>query len=302
MASVEGSGLELTPPAPPAPVLDVRAERSRRRRELFRALVRSKTFVVGAAILIFWVLDAIFWRVIVPHDPLGVNPIGTLKAPSGAHWFGTDNLGRDVFSRVLAGAASVFTVAPLATLIGLTGGTAIGLVSGYYRGLVDDVISRVVDALLAFPAIVIALLALTVLGSSQVTVILVIGVLFMPIIARTVRSAVLVEREREYVAAARLRGDSAPYVMLAEILPNVTGPIAVEGTVRFGYAIFAAATLSFLGVGLQIPSPDWGLSVAVERVNLAVNAWTVLGPAIALATVVVAVNLVADGVRQAVEE
>jgi peptide/nickel transport system permease protein len=143
---------------------------------------------------------------------------------------------------------------------------------------------------------------LTVLGSSQVTVILVIGVLFTPIIARTVRSAVLVEREREYVAAARLRGDSAPYVMLAEILPNVTGPIAVEGTVRLGYAIFAAATLSFLGVGLQIPSPDWGLSVAVERVNLAVNAWTVLGPAIALATVVVAVNLVADGVRQAVEE
>jgi len=257
--------------------------------------------MIGTVVLAFWVLDAIFWPVIVPHDP---SSTGTdiLVGPSGDHLLGTDNLGRDVFSRVLAGARSVLIVAPLATLIGLIGGTTIGLVSGYHRGIVDDVVSRIVDAFLAFPAIVIALLALTVLGSSQVTVILVIGILFMPIIARTVRSAVLVERERDYVAAARLRGDSAPYVMLAEILPNITGPIAVEGTVRLGYAIFAAATLSFLGVGLQIPSPDWGLTVAVERVNLAVNPWTVLGAAIALATVVVAVNLVADGVRQAVEE
>ena len=275
--------------------------RGQRASELGRALLRSRTFLAGAVILGFWVLDAILWRAIVPHVP-GQTGTDILVGPSGGHLLGTDNLGRDVFSRVLAGATPVLTVAPLATLIGLVGGTAIGLVSGYHRGLVDDVISRVVDAFLAFPAIVIALLALTVLGSSQVTVILVIGILFTPIIGRTVRSAVLVEREREYVAAARLRGDSAPYVMLAEILPNVTGPIAGEGTVRLGYAIFAAATLSFLGVGLQIPSPDWGLTVAVERVNLAVNAWTVLGPAIALATVVVAVNLVADGVRQAVEE
>jgi peptide/nickel transport system permease protein len=281
--------------AAPAPT------RGQRAGELGRALLRSRTFLFGAGVLTFWVLDAIFWRAVVPHDP---SATGTdiLAGPSRDHLLGTDNLGRDVFSRVLAGATSVLTVAPLATLIGLIGGTTIGLVSGYYRGLVDDVASRIVDAFLAFPAVVIALLALTVLGSSTVTVILVIGILFMPIIARTVRAAVLVEREREYVAAARLRGDSGPYVMLAEILPNVTGPIAVEGTVRLGYAIFAAATLSFLGVGLQIPSPDWGLTVAVERVNLAVNAWTVLGAAIALATVVVAVNLVADGVRQAVEE
>jgi peptide/nickel transport system permease protein len=257
--------------------------------------------MVGAVVLGFWILDALFWRAIVPHDP---SATGTdiLAGPSGDHWLGTDNLGRDVFSRVLAGAATVLAVAPLATLIGLVGGTTIGLVSGYYRGLVDDVMSRIVDAFLAFPAVVIALLALTVLGSSEGTVILVIGILFMPIIARTIRSAVLVERERDYVAAARLRGDSGPYVMLAEVLPNIAEPIAVEGTVRLGYAIFAAATLSFLGVGLQIPSPDWGLTVAVQRVNLSVNPWTVLGAAIALATVVVAVNLVADGIRQAVEE
>jgi peptide/nickel transport system permease protein len=275
--------------------------RGQRAGELARALLRSRTFLVGATILSFWILDALLWRAIVPHDPAATGT-DTLVGPSADHLLGTDNLGRDVFSRMLAGAGPAFAVALPATLIGLLGGTAVGLVSGYHRGLVDDVVSRIVDAFLAFPAVVIALLALTVLGSSPVTVILVIGILFTPIISRTVRAAVLVEREREYVAAARLRGDSAPYVMLAEILPNVSGPIAVEGTTRFGYAIFAAATLSFLGVGLQIPSPDWGLTVAVERVNLAVNAWTVLAPAIALATVVVAVNLVADGVRQAVEE
>jgi peptide/nickel transport system permease protein len=275
--------------------------RGQRAGDLGRALLRSRTFMTGAVVLLFWVLDALLWRAIVPHDPYA-SSAQILVGPSAGHLLGTDNLGRDVLSRVLAGAAPVLTVAPLATLIGLAGGTSIGLVSGYHRGLVDDVVSRIVDAFLAFPPVVIALLALTVLGSSQLTVILVIGVLFTPIISRTIRSAVLVEREREYVAAARLRGDPAPYVMVAEILPNVAGPIAVEATVRLGYAIFAAATLSFLGVGLQIPSPDWGLTVAVQRINLSVNAWTVVAPAVALATVVVAVNLVADGVRQAVEE
>jgi peptide/nickel transport system permease protein len=274
--------------------------RSLRARELGRALLRSRTFLAGAVLLGFWILDALFWRAIVPYDPLHS---GTefLAGPSGAHLLGTDDLGRDVLSRVLAGAAPVLTVAPLATLIGLVGGTMIGLLGGYYRGIVDDVLGRAVDAFLSFPVVVIALLALTVLHTSESTVILVIGILFTPIISRTVRAAVLGEREKEYVAAAQLRGDSGLRVMVAEILPNVTGPIAVEATVRLGYAIFTAATLSFLGVGLQIPSPDWGLTVATERADLSVNAWTVLGPALALATVVVAVNLVADGLREVIE-
>jgi len=279
-----------------------RAAGRERARQLAVALLRSPTFVVGAVVLTFWVADALAWRLLAPHDPLAVDAVAVLQGTSGRHLLGTDDLGRDVFSRVLAGATPVLTVAPLATLLGLAGGTIVGLVSGYYRGLVDDVLSRVVDALLAFPAVVIALLALTVLRSSRPTVILVIGLLFVPIVSRTVRGAVLVERQREYVASARAAGDSGPYVMFAEILPNITGPIAVEGTVRLGYAIFTAATLSFLGVGLQIPSPDWGLTVAVERANLNSNAWVVLGPAVALATLVVAVNLVADGLRQVLEE
>ena len=301
MASLEGSGLELTP-APPAPVLDVRAERRRRRQEFLRALIRSKTFVVGAIILVFWALDAIFWRAIVPHDPLGVNPIGTLKSPSGAHWFGTDNLGRDVFSRVLAGSSTVLVIAPAATALGLVGGTAVGLVTGFYRGWVDDVVSRVVDAFLALPLIVISVLVLASLGRSTLNIILVIGIIFTPLIGRTVRSAVLVEREREYVAAARLRGERGIRIMVAEILPNITGPILVEATVRLAYAIFTAATLSFLGLGLQDPSPDWGLQIADGRAYMQVGWWMVIFPAAALATLVVGVNLVADGLKRVVEE
>jgi peptide/nickel transport system permease protein len=274
--------------------------RTRRGRELLRALLRSRTFIVGSIILAFWILDAIFWRVLAPYDPLATSgPF--LTGPTSAHLLGTDELGRDVFSRVLAGAAPALTVAPLATLVGVLGGTTIGLLTGYYRR-VDDILSRVVDAFLAFPVVVIALLVLTLLHTSESTVILVIGILFTPIISRTVRAAVLAQRDQEYVAAAQLRGESGFHVMVFEILPNITAPIAVESTVRLGYAIFTAATLSFLGVGLQIPSPDWGLTVATERVNISLNAWTVLGPSIALATVVVAVNLIADGLRETIEE
>jgi peptide/nickel transport system permease protein len=289
------------PPVDAAPG-DVRAERQLRRREFALAVLRSRTFVVGAAILAFWVLDALLWRAVVPYGPQAVDAGAALQGPSGNHFFGTDNLGRDVFSRVLAGAAPVLLVAPLATLLGVTGGVVVGLVSGYYRGWVDDVISRLVDALLAFPLIIMAVLVLASLGRDARNVILVIGVIFTPLVARTVRSAVLVEREREYVAAARLRGESGPRIMAAEILPNITGPILVEATIRLGYAIFASATLSFLGLGLQDPSPDWGLQIANGRAYLQVASWMVLFPAAALATLVVAVNLVADGLRRVVED
>jgi peptide/nickel transport system permease protein len=299
------SVLTIAEPAaaiPSTSPLAARMSRKERARALAYALVRSKTFVVGMLILLFWIVDALFWRAFVPQDPQALNPLATLQGPSPDHWFGTDNLGRDVFSRVLAGAASVLTVAPLATLLGVSVGIAVGLVTGYYRGLVDDVVSRVVDAMLAFPLIIIAILVLAVLGRSVVNVVVVIGIVFIPIVTRTVRSAVLSEREHEYVAAAKLRGESGLYIMFAEILPNITGPIAVEGTIRLGYAIFTAATLAFLGLGIGEPSPDWGLSIALGRQYLQIASWMVLFPAFALATLVVAVNLVADGLKQVVEE
>lgn len=279
-------------------------ERTQRqeRRELAGALLRSKTVLIGATISLWWVIDAALWPAIAPYDPQALDLLSRLQGPSGAHLLGTDDLGRDVLSRVLAGASSVLTVAPAATALGLLGGVAIGLVTGYYRGIVDETLMRLVDAVLAFPMLVIAALVLAALGSSKLTVIVVIGILFVPLITRTTRSAVLAERDQEYVHAAKLRGESGLRIMVAEILPNVTGPLTVEATVRFGYAIFTAATLSFLSLGLQQPSPDWGLTISVGRLYVQAAPWMVLSPAIALGTLVVAINLLADGVKQVVEQ
>jgi peptide/nickel transport system permease protein len=201
---------------------------------------------------------------------------------------------------VLAGARDILIVAPLATLLGIVGGTIIGLVTGYFRGLVDDVVSRIVDAVLSLPLIVIAVTVLVALGHSTLTVIVVIGLVFAPIVSRTVRAAVLAERQLDYVSASRLQGERAPYVMFVEILPNVIGPIVVEATVRLGYAIFAVAGLTFLGFGVQPPSPDWALQIADNYTLLGAGTywWTVLFPALAIISLVVAVNLVADGLAR----
>lgn len=269
-------------------------------RSVLGVALRSPTFVIGAAVLAFWVFDAIFWPLFAPYDPLTQGP-AILAPPSGADFLGTDSLGRDVFARVLAGASSVLSVAPIATAIGVAGGLVLGLVAGYYRHTTDALLMRLVDALLAMPSLITATLVLGVLGASDVAVVIVIGALFAPIVARTVRAAVLSEREKEYVAAAKLRGENDLYIMGAEILPNITGPVVVEATVRLGYAIFIIATLSYLGLGIQPPSPDWGLTISQERVYVGVQPWVVLGPAIALATLVVSITLVADGLKQAIE-
>lgn len=272
------------------------------RREQIALLLRSKTFLAGSIIVGFWVLCALFGKALVPDDPLASNPLNDLAAPSGDHWFGTDRLGRDVFSRVIVGARDILVVAPLATLLGTVLGTVLGLIVGYFRGAVDDVLSRVIDAFLALPVLLVGLLALVALGPSRLTVIFVIGIVFAPIIARTVRAAVLTERELDYVAAARLRNERTPYVLFAEILPNVMGPVMVEFTVRLGYAIFTIATLSFLGFGIQPPAPDWGLQI-FEHYGLITGGfwWAVAFPALAITTLVVGVNLLADGVTQAFE-
>ena len=285
----------------PVPVR-VPSERQLARRETLRQLARSKTFLVGLVVVAFWVFWALVGSALTPHDPLE-QTADVLARPSSTYWFGTDSLGRDVFSRVLAGATGMLEIAPLAMLLGVAGGTILGLVTGYFRGLVDETISRVIDAVLALPVIVIAVTAIVALGPSTATLITVIGVVFIPLVTRTVRAAVLAERELDYVPAARLRGERAPYVMFIEMLPNVMGPIVVEGTVRLGYAIFAVAGLTFLGFGVQPPAPDWALQVAQNYQLLAGGSywWTVLFPALAIASLVVAVNLIADGLTQVLD-
>ena len=278
------------------------SEASIARRETLHALARSKTFAVGVLVVGFWVFWAIAGARLTPHDPLAQES-AVLARPFGHYWFGTDSLGRDILSRVLAGATGVLQVTPLATLIGIGGGTILGLVTGYFRGLVDESISRVIDAVLALPLIVIAVTAIVALGTSIVTLIVVIGVVFTPLVARTVRAAVLAERDLDYVQAAKLRGERAPYIMFVEILPNIVGPIIVEATVRLGYAIFTVAGLTFLGFGLQPPRSDWGLMVKENYGLLAGGSywWTVLPPALAIATLVIGVNLIADGLQQVLD-
>lgn len=287
---MSAAGVEAVPTAPGAVA------------ETVRALLRSKTFLVGAAIVLFWIVCALFGSSFVPYDPLSDDIINAFTPPSADHWFGTDQLGRDVFSRVIVGSRDILMVAPLATLVATIAGTALGLLTGYFRGLVDDIVSRILEAFMAIPSVIIALLAIVALGTSKATVIAVIGLSFAPIIARTVRSAVLAERELDYVASAKLRRENALHIMFVEILPNVLPPILVETTVRLGYAIFTVASLSFLGFGIQPPSADWGLAIS-ENYGMMTGGywWTVSFAAAATASLVVGVNLVADGVQAALE-
>ena len=304
--------MTITPQTPfePGPLDDLVAplpaaetsERVLRRRYVLRALRRSPTFLVGVGILAFWIFMALFSVHVTRYGPFTIDPLHSFAAPSGLHWFGTGEAGRDVLSRTLAGAATVLVIAPLATLLCLLLGGGIGLLSGYVAGTRDEVIMRLVDVVLALPVIVAAIVAVAALGRSIPVLIVVIGVLFSPPVARTIRAATVSERQREYVQAARLRGEPALYILVSEILPNILSPVIVEGTVRLGYAVFTAAGLAFLGFGVQPPSPDWGLTISTDSQYIQTAWWTVLFPALALASLVVGANLLADGVRKALAE
>jgi peptide/nickel transport system permease protein len=271
------------------------------RRENLRLLVRSPAFLIGVSILLWWIVCAVFGKVIAPYNPVTGSLTAFNQAPSGAHWFGTDSLGRDVLSRVIVGARDILIVTPLATLLGTVLGTCIGLVQGYFRGRVDSFSGRLVDAVLALPIVIVAFLFVVALGPSTPVLIVVIGLVFGLLISRTVRTAVLQERDLDYIAAARLRDESNVHIMFVEILPNVFGPILVEFTVRLGYAIFTVATLSFLGFGIQPPTPDWGADISNSYQYLGAGYWwETLFPALAIASLVVAINLIADSIEAVV--
>jgi peptide/nickel transport system permease protein len=265
-------------------------------RTIWQQLVRSPTFLVGAFIVLFWIVCALFGSSFAPYNPEIGQLLSTNAAPSGAHLFGTDQTGYDVLSRVIVGARNILIIAPAATALGTVVGTALGLVMGYFGGLVDAIVGRIVETILALPLIIVSVLFVLALGPSVPTLVIVIGFVFSPLIARTVRAAVLAERDLDYVSSARLRGDSSLHIMFVEILPNVLPPILVEFTVRVGYAVFTVATLSFLGLGPPPPTPDWGADIASNYVVLSAGYWwETLFPALAIASLVVAVNLIADG-------
>jgi peptide/nickel transport system permease protein len=291
---LEPSGTMLGPGSAEAVAAAARATPAQ-----WRLLLRKPTFGVGAAIILFWIVCAIFGHQIAPYNPLAQQLLLTNAGPSGAHWFGTDPLGRDVLSRVIVGARDILIITPLATILGTVLGTAIGLAMGYFGGAFDLVAGRIVEAVLALPSFIIAFLFLVAVGPSTGSLIVVIGFVFTPLIARTVRAAVLSERHLDYLSAARLLGESPARVMFREILPNVMPAILVEFTVRLGYAVFTVATLSFLGFGVQPPTPDWGADIAADYVGLLSGYWwQTLFPALAIASLVIAVNLITDSIEQ----
>ena len=277
------------------------SERKQARRENWRLIRRRPSFIIGMFIVAVWGACAALGERITPHDPLDFRAKPHLS-PSSDFPFGTDSTGRDVLSRVMAGARDVLKIAPPAALLGVLLGVIVGMLMGYIGGWLDLILSRIVEAFLALPVVLLALLAVTTLGRSSTVVTGIVAVLFTPVVARTVRSAVLSERDLDYVTSARLRGESRRFIMFREILPNVMGPIIVELTVRVGYAIFTVSTLAFVGAGPPPPSPDWGAQVSDGyRVLNAGIWWTTLFPAAAIATLVIAVNLIADSVQSVLE-
>jgi peptide/nickel transport system permease protein len=265
----------------------------------FARIAESGPATVGLAIIVVWIAAALLAPIIAPHPP-NVSNLAALAdpTPSRAHWLGTDHLGRDLLSRVLWGARPVLAVAPVAVLGATMLGALLGLMAGYWRGVIDLAISRGCDIVLTFPVIILYMIILAHFGSSTWNIIGVLTLTKAPIIARIVRGMTLELREREYVAAAKMRGESALYIMLVEILPNARGPLIVDMCLRTGYNIVIIGVLGFLGIGLPPPDPDWGGMVKDTYGMISVWPHMALVPCVAISSLVIGFNLLAIGLRE----
>jgi peptide/nickel transport system permease protein len=262
-------------------------------------LTESTPATLGLAIVLAWVAVAALAPLIAPYAP-NANDYAALAnpLPTARHWLGTDHLGRDLLSRVIWGARTVLTVAPLAVAGAVLLGSLLGLAAGYYGGFIDLVITRVCDIVLSFPVIILYMIILAAFGSSALNIIGVLALTKAPIIARIVRGITLELREREYVAAAKMRGESALYIMLVEILPNARGPLIVDMCLRMGYTIVLIGVLGFLGIGLPPPDPDWGGMVKETYGLISVWPHMALVPCLAISSLVVGFSLLAVGLRE----
>lgn len=288
------------------------SQKTNRIKEVLSILFSSKTAVIGLTIVMFWVVVAVFAPYLTKYTPFEQDWKAPNQGPSAEHILGTDELGRDLWTRLIYGARIVLVVLPVTENVSLPGGTAIwgvfvslligavlGLISGYKGGWIDEIVMRLLDAMMAVPVILLYLIIVVAIGASAVNVVIAIAIVGVPGIARLVRSLTLDIKTREYIRAAETRGESARFIMFVEILPNTRGPIIVDSMLRVGYAIFAMGTLGFLGLGMPPPSPDWGSMVAKGReFILAGSPWAALWPALAIASLVVGLNLLADGIRE----
>jgi peptide/nickel transport system permease protein len=287
-------------------------KKASRVRDVLSILFSSKTAMVGFVIVLFWVTVAIFAPYLTEYTPYEQDWKAPNQGPSAQHVLGTDELGRDLWSRLIYGARVVLVVLPVTENIVLPGGTAIwgvlvalfigatlGLIGGYKGGWIDEIVMRLLDAMMAIPVILLYLIIVAAIGASAVNVVIAISIVGVPGIARLVRSLTLDIKTREYIRAAETRGESAWFIMFVEILPNTRGPIIIDAMLRVGYAIFAMGTLGFLGLGMPPPSPDWGSMVAKGRAFIIMGSpWAALWPSLAIASLVVGLNLLADGIRE----
>jgi peptide/nickel transport system permease protein len=270
-------------------------------REAAERIRHVPTVLIGSAIVLILVLTALLAPYISPYESTQFHPKNRFESPSRQYWLGTDEYGRDLCSRILMGSRVSLAVGITSTLAAALIGTFLGLFSGYTGGRTDELLMRLLDALMSFPGLLLALLILTALGSSFINVVISISIYAAPRIARVARSVTLAAKNEEYVLAAQARGDSIFYILFVEILPNVVPPILVESSIRVGFAILMAASISFLGMGTQPPTPDWGLMIGQAREYIFKSAWMILWPAVAIAVTVIGFNLLGDGLRDVLD-
>jgi peptide/nickel transport system permease protein len=290
----------------------VRPPRFQRLTRSLSILFSSKIAVAGLIIVGFWVFVGIFAPFLTPYTPTEQDYLAQNAPPSPEHLLGTDDLGRDIWTRLIYGARVVLVILPInetlwipigtaiwGVLLGLAAGATLGLIGAYMRGWIDESVMRILDAMMAFPVILLYMIIISALGSSALNVVLAIAIVGTPGIARLVRSLALDIRTRDYIRAAEIRGENPFYIMFVEILPNARGPIIIDALLRIGYAIFAMGTLGFLGLGLPPPSPDWGSMVSAgRRYILSGDPWAALWPSLAIASLVIGLNLIADGLSE----
>jgi peptide/nickel transport system permease protein len=269
--------------------------------ETWRRFGRNRGAVVGLAIVLVYVGMALFAGLLAPYSPIDGQLAEKLQPPTLAHPLGSDELGRDLLSRLLFGARSSLEIQLAAVVFGLVAGVAWGLVAGYFGGLVDDLSMRVCDVLLAFPSILLAIAIVAILGNGLVSIILAVGAISIPQFARLVRGLVLGIRETEYVEAARAVGESSVSILWRYVLPNTTAPIIVQTTLRMATVLLTASGLNFLGLGVVPPTPEWGGMLANAREYMFLSVHVTAIPGLAITLVVIGFNLLGDGLRDALD-
>ncbi len=270
-------------------------------KDAFRRLLKNKLAVVGLVIIIFFILVAVFAPLFTSYAYDDTNLPNRLQPPSAEHWFGTDDLGRDIFSRIVYGARISLWVGFFAVTGALVFGTLLGIVAGYYGRWIDMIISRIFDIMLAFPSILLAIAIVAILGPSLENALIAIAIINIPIFGRLVRSKVISLREEEYIMAAKAQGMKNGRIIIHHILPNSLAPIIVQATLGFGTAILEAAALGFLGLGAQAPNPEWGKMLSDSRQFIQSAPWTVLFPGFSIMLVVLGFNMIGDGLRDALD-